>query len=63
MVEGKAIVEWGQFWQGEMEFAAEQVGYFMEDLVMESRKVDEEDDFDMDNLTDSEEGSGKITLT
>ena len=46
-----------------MEFAAEQVGYFMEDLVMESRKVDEEDDFDMDNLTDSEEGSGKITLT
>ena len=46
-----------------MEFASEQVGYFMEDLVMESRKVDEEDDFDMDNLTDSEEGLGKITLT
>ena len=28
-------MSWGVFWQGEPEFAADQLGFYMEDLVLE----------------------------
>ena len=54
---GRALIDWAQFWQGEVEFAMEQVGYFIEDLVMEVRDVPEDDELELDELEDSEEGS------
>ena len=57
---GGAIIDWAVFWQGEMEFAVEQVGYFMEDLVMETRDVPEDDDLDLDELKDDAETSKTI---
>lgn len=58
---GTALISWGVFWQGEMDFAVEQVGYFMEDLVMETRNVPEDDDFDLEALEDNDEASQTIS--
>ena len=57
---GRAIIDWGVFWQGETEFAVEQVGYFMEDLVLETRVASEEENIELEDLGDNDEGSNKI---
>ena len=57
---GSALIDWGVFWQGEIDFAVEQVGYFMEDLVMETRDIPEEDNVDLDELEDNEAGKNII---
>ena len=54
---GRALIDWAQFWQGEVEFAMEQVGYFIEDLVMEVRDVPEDDELELEELEDTEEAS------
>lgn len=50
----EALMAWGVFWQGEPEFAADQVGFYMEDLVLE---VVGEEGPDMEELEEGEEGS------
>ena len=57
---GRAIIDWGAFWQGEIEFAVEQVGYFMEDLVLETRVASEEGNIELEDLDDTDEGSKNI---
>ena len=57
---GRAIIDWGVFWQGEMEFAVEQVGYFMEDLVLATRVATDEGNIELEDLEDTEEGSKQI---
>ena len=50
----RALMSWGVFWQGEPEFAADQLGFYMEDLVLE---VAGEDGLDMEELEEGEAGS------
>ena len=53
----KALTSWAIFWQGEPEFAADQLGFYMEDLVLE---VAGEDAPDLEDLEDGVEGSNII---
>ena len=53
----KALMSWAIFWQGEPEFAADQLGFYMEDLVLE---VVGEDAPDLEDLEEGVEGSNII---
>ena len=58
---GKALVDWSVFWQGELEFGVDQVGYYMEDLLLEVRVGGEDDEMEIDDIEDDEEGSKAVS--
>ena len=53
----RTLMAWAIFWQGEPEFAADQLGFYMEDLVLE---VAGEDAPDLEDLEEGVQGSSII---
>jgi hypothetical protein len=53
----RALMSWAVFWQGEPEFAADQLGFYLEDLVLE---VAGEEGPDLEVLEEGEAGSAAV---
>jgi len=58
---GKALIDWSVFWQGEVEFGVDQVGYYMEDLMLEVRVGAEDDEVEIEDLEDDVDGSKAVS--